>query len=284
MTVRARKRVVGRVDAVVATAAARDELGVRVAGLAERVLGADPAADLDAGIGSGNVEEPGSVDAANLHVFYWLGRTARAVAGRSTCSSGANSRRSLSPDGRAASPLFGLMSPAEDRRRSVERRFARRRHRGEASRPAARCAIRRPRAVPHPCNCDGAAHEIARSEAAEDACSDRAGGRATRDEANHSGTDSRAFDRELRLRARFRERPVKKIFACEELSTCERARIASRGEKIAVQECRAFANRSSEVKKTLEPCGFLHCRRNPPVARKISCATRADATRCIVIT
>ena len=33
----------------------------------------------------------------------------------------------------------------------------------------------------------------------------------------------------------------------------------SRAEKIAVQECRDFANRSSEVKKTLEPCGFLHC-------------------------
>jgi hypothetical protein len=38
------------------------------------------------------------------------------------------------------------------------------------------------------------------------------------------------------------------------------------------------------VKKTLEPYGFLHCRRNPSVPRKISCARRADATRCIVIT
>ena len=75
---------VGRVDAVVATAAARDELGVRVAGLTDGVFGADPAADLDAGIGSGNVEEPGAVDAANLHVFYWFGTTARAAAVRST--------------------------------------------------------------------------------------------------------------------------------------------------------------------------------------------------------
>ena len=36
---------------------------------------------------------------------------------------------------------------------------------------------------------------------------------------------------------------------------------ASRSKKITAQECRDFAGRSSEVKKTLEPCGFLHCRR-----------------------
>ena len=60
-------------DAGVAAAAARDELGVRVAGFTEGVFGADPAADLDAGIGSGNVEEPGAVDAANLHVFDRFG-------------------------------------------------------------------------------------------------------------------------------------------------------------------------------------------------------------------
>ena len=283
MTVRARKRVVGRVDAVVATAAARDELGVRVAGLTERVLGADPAADLDAGIGSGNVEEPGSVDAANLHVFYWLGTTARAVAGRSTCRSGANSRRSLSPDAPRGLAVFALMSPAKT---AAAARAQVRATPGIAAivPPGAAMRIRRPRAVPASVSLRMVRRRIARSEAAEDACSDRAGGRATRDEANHSATDSRAFDRELRLRARFRERPVKKIFACDESSACERARIASRGKKIAAQECRDFANRSSEVKKTLEPCGFLHCRRNPPVARKISCATRAVATRCIVIT
>jgi hypothetical protein len=44
----------------------------RVAGL-ECVFGADPSADLDAGVGSGNVEEPGAVDATNLHVFDRFG-------------------------------------------------------------------------------------------------------------------------------------------------------------------------------------------------------------------
>ena len=39
----------------------------------ERVFGAHPPADLDAGIGSGNVEESGAVGATNLHVFDRLG-------------------------------------------------------------------------------------------------------------------------------------------------------------------------------------------------------------------
>jgi hypothetical protein len=58
----------------------------------------------------------------------------------------------------------------------------------------------------------------------------------------------------------------------------------SRDARIGAQECRDCIGRTSEVKKTLEPCGFLHCGGNPPVARKISCATRAGATRCIGVT
>jgi hypothetical protein len=59
--------------------------------VAESIFGADPAADLDAGIGSGNGEEPGAVDAANLHVFIWFGPTRRDRAARSTVRPRTNS-------------------------------------------------------------------------------------------------------------------------------------------------------------------------------------------------
>src|SRR5581483_5149611 len=73
--------LVGRVDAIVTAAAARDVGGVRAARI-EVGFGADPTTNLDASVGSGNVEEPGSVDAANLHVFYWFG-SPRCYAARS---------------------------------------------------------------------------------------------------------------------------------------------------------------------------------------------------------
>jgi len=64
--------VLVRVDAVVTASGALVVFNRGVAGL-ETVFGADPSADLDAGIGSGNVEEPGAVDATNLHVFDRFG-------------------------------------------------------------------------------------------------------------------------------------------------------------------------------------------------------------------
>src|SRR5205823_6472567 len=60
------------INPVVPAVAANHERDVGVTGL-ERVFGADPSADLDAGIGSGNVEEPGAIDATNLHVFDRFG-------------------------------------------------------------------------------------------------------------------------------------------------------------------------------------------------------------------
>ena len=64
--------VLVRVDAVVTAASALIVLDRRAASL-ESVLGADPSANLDAGIGSGNVEEPGAVHATDLHVFDRFG-------------------------------------------------------------------------------------------------------------------------------------------------------------------------------------------------------------------
>src|SRR6185503_4585155 len=60
------------IDPVVTAASALVELRGRAAGL-ERIFGADPPGDLDAGIGSGNVEESGAVGGAHLHVFDRLG-------------------------------------------------------------------------------------------------------------------------------------------------------------------------------------------------------------------
>jgi hypothetical protein len=62
-----------------------------------------------------------------------------------------------------------------------------------------------------------------------------------------------------------------------------RAHASSRNNAIA-RACRDVAARKSGMKKTLDSCGFLHCRKTRPVARKISCATRAAATRWIVVT
>src|SRR6185295_3338955 len=70
------QRHIDGIDAVVTTAAAAIERAVAAAGVEVR-FETDPAADLDASVGSGNVEEPGAVDAANLHVFYWFGPTQR---------------------------------------------------------------------------------------------------------------------------------------------------------------------------------------------------------------
>src|SRR5262249_51706897 len=67
----AEQRVV-RVGAVVACAAARDVRRDATAGV-EVHFGADPTTDLDTSVGAGDVEEPGSVDAADLHVFDRLG-------------------------------------------------------------------------------------------------------------------------------------------------------------------------------------------------------------------
>ena len=181
----------------------------------------------------------------------------------------------------AASPPSGSCRPGRPPPRR-ERSSLDAWHRGD---PPARRAKRigRVRAVPDPCHCGWRGAQIVAAEAAEDARSDRAGGRVTHDEANHrtliralsiANSSSRTLSR-ASCEKNFRLRRI----------ILRRARAhASRIKKIAAQACRDFANRSSEVKKTLEPCGFLHCRRNPSVARKISCATRADATRCIAIT
>src|SRR3954449_6395015 len=61
-----------RVDAVVAPKTALIGFHRGVTRL-EPILSADPATNLDARIGSGNVEEPGAVDATNLHVFDRFG-------------------------------------------------------------------------------------------------------------------------------------------------------------------------------------------------------------------
>src|ERR1051325_7648036 len=60
------------VDPVVTAGGALVVLNRGVTGL-ETDFGADPSADLNAGIGARDVEEPGPVDATNLHIFDRLG-------------------------------------------------------------------------------------------------------------------------------------------------------------------------------------------------------------------
>jgi hypothetical protein len=209
-----------------------------------------------------------------------LGTTAHALAGRSTCRNDANSRRPPAPDGRRLA-AFGLMPPGTTRR-GARARLLDPWHRGD---PSARRTkpICRARAVPDPYHCGWRGAQIVAAEAAEDARSDRAGGGVTPDEANHR-TLIRALSIANSSSRTLSRASCEKNFRLRRIILRRTRAHASRIKKIAAQACRDFASRSSEVKKTLEPCGFLHCRRNPSVARKISCATRADATRCIAIT
>jgi hypothetical protein len=59
---------------------------------------------------------------------------------------------------------------------------------------------------------------------------------------------------------------------------------ASNRNNVMARACRGAARRESGMKKTLDSCGFLRSRKTRPVARKISRATRAAATRWTVIT
>ena len=65
--------VVVRVEAVVTAGATRDERRAAPARVAEILIVTNPAADLDAGIGARNVEEPFAVQTADLHVFDRFG-------------------------------------------------------------------------------------------------------------------------------------------------------------------------------------------------------------------
>jgi hypothetical protein len=134
-----------------------------------------------------------------------------------------------------------------------------------------------------PCHCGWRDSRIAAAEASKDARNDRAGGSCDPRRANH-----RALIRALSIvnpssRALSRASCEKKFRLRRTILMRARTH-ASSVKKIPAQECRDFMDRTSEVKKTLEPCGFLHCRKNLPVARKISRATRAPATRCVVFT
>jgi hypothetical protein len=134
-----------------------------------------------------------------------------------------------------------------------------------------------------PCHCGWRDARIATSEAPKDARNDRAGGSCDPRRANH-----RALIRALSIvnpssRALSRA-SCEKNFRLRGIILMPARTHASGVKKIAARECRDCMDRTSEVKKTLEPCGFLLCRKNLPVARKISRATRAAVTRCIVFT
>src|SRR5262249_59074915 len=65
--------VVVRVEAVVTAAGTREEGIAAASGVAEVLVVTHPTADLEAGIGARNVEEPFAVQTADLHVFDRFG-------------------------------------------------------------------------------------------------------------------------------------------------------------------------------------------------------------------
>jgi hypothetical protein len=109
-----------------------------------------------------------------------------------------------------------------------------------------------------------------------------AGRRTVRASANHS-TLIRALSIRIRLRARARHGLGEKKFrACRIALARTRARLA-RHARLSSRGSRGSARRASDVTESLESCGFLHRSRKHEVTHRISRATRAGTTRCVVI-
>jgi hypothetical protein len=114
------------------------------------------------------------------------------------------------------------------------------------------------RATRHPHHHEWRNARIAMSRAAHDASDDGVGPRATRGDANHCALIRALSIADASSRALSRA-SCEKNFRLRRIILTRAATHRSRAAKVAARDSRDCIGRTSQVKKTLAPCGFLHC-------------------------